>query len=161
LTELNTISPKSQEKLAPLFFVIAALATMVIGWFTRSSFPISCEISKPVGEAIFLIGMIAFIWTIVHLKKAFLGDVAPVTENLITHGPYRWLRHPIYLCMIIVLVGIGIAFRSLWGIISVFAIFLLAVIHRARLEESALAEKFGSAWDEYANQTNFLIPFLW
>jgi len=151
----------NQEKLAPLFFVIAALATMVIGWFTRSGFPISSEISKPLGEGIFLMGMIAFTWTVAHLRKAFLGDVAPVMENLITRGPYRWVRHPLYLCMMIVLVGIGIAFRSLWGIISVITLFLPAVIYRARLEESALAEKFGSTWNKYVSQTKFFIPFLW
>ena len=151
----------NQEKLAPLAFVTAALATMIIGWFTRSSFPVSSEISKPLGEVIFLVGMIAFTWTVTHLRKAFLGDVVPVTENLITRGPYPWVRHPLYLSMIVVLVGIGIAFRSLWGMISVFALFLPAIIYRARLEESTLSKKFGGEWDEYANQTKFLIPSLW
>ena len=143
-----------------MFFVAAALSTMVIGWFTRSSLPISCEIGKPLGKAIIFVGMIALTWTVAHLRKAFLGDVAPVTEELITHGPYRWVRHPLYLCMMVVLAGIGIAFRSLWGIISVF-FFLPAAVYRANLEESALSEKYGSAWVEYANQTMFLIPFLW
>jgi protein-S-isoprenylcysteine O-methyltransferase Ste14 len=151
----------NQEKLAPLFFVSTALTTMVIGWFTRSSLPISREIGKALGEGISLIGMTVFVWTVVHLRKAFLGDVAPVTEKLITLGPYRWVRHPLYLCMMIVLVGIGIAFRSLWGIFSVFTLFVPAAMFRVRLEESALSEKFGSAWEQYANQTKYLIPFLW
>jgi protein-S-isoprenylcysteine O-methyltransferase Ste14 len=151
----------NQEKLALLFFVSAALATMVLGWLTRSSWSIPKEIGKFIGEAIFLTGMTAFSWTVLYLRKAFLGDIAPVTENLITRGPYRWVRHPLYLCMMVVLIGIGIAFRSLWGIISVFTVFLPAVIFRARLEESALSERFGSGWGEYATKTKFLIPFLW
>jgi hypothetical protein len=58
-----------------------------------------------------------------------------------------------------VLVGIGIAFRSLWRMISVLALFLPAVVSRAKLEESALSKKFSSDWGEYANQTKFMIPF--
>jgi len=150
-----------QEKLAPLFFVIAALVTMILGWLARSSLPVSIEISKPLGVVIFLVGMSAFTWTVFYLRKAFLGDVAPITDHLITHGPYRWVRHPLYFCMMIVLLGIGIAFQSLWGIISIPVLFLPAVVYRARLEEKALSGKFGRSWEQYTNKTKFLIPFLW
>jgi protein-S-isoprenylcysteine O-methyltransferase Ste14 len=148
-------------KLAPLFFVITALGTIVIGWFTLSSLPISSAVSKPLGEAIFIVGMIAFTWTIMYLRKAFLGEVLPVTDHLIIKGPYRWVRHPLYFCMIVALLGMGVAFRSLWGILAVPLVFLPAVIYRVRLEEGALSDRFGNKWDEYVNQTKFLIPFLW
>jgi protein-S-isoprenylcysteine O-methyltransferase Ste14 len=151
----------NQEKLAPLFFVLAALATMVIGWFTRSSFQVSSGISKPIGGVIFLVGMIAFTMTFIFLRKAFLGEVTPVTEILITKGPYRWVRHPLYLSMFIALLGIVFALRSVLGMVFLFLMFLPTVVYRARLEERALFDKLGKEWTVYAQKTSFLIPFLW
>lgn len=149
------------EDLAPLFFVLAALAVMAVGWLTRSSWHIAEEICKPLGEAIFLLGMVAFAWVVIYLKGAFLGEVAPVTDHLIMNGPYRWVRHPLYLSMIITIVGIAISFRSLWGVVTVFGLFLPVVVYRAKLEEQALAGKFVNAWDEYLRRTFFLIPPFW
>ncbi len=149
------------EKLAPLLFVLSALVLFGISWLTRSSLPISKQSSRLLGGAIFLLGMVAFTWVVVFLKAAFLGEVAPVTDHLVTNGPYRWIRHPLYLSMIITLLGITLALRSLWGIGAIFALFLPAVVYRAKLEEEALAQKFGQNWDEYAIHTTFLLPWLW
>jgi protein-S-isoprenylcysteine O-methyltransferase Ste14 len=150
-----------RENLAPLIFVLSALGVLGIGWLTRSSLPISRELGRALGGAIFLLGMGAFAWIVAHLREAFLGEVAPVTEHLIKNGPYHWVRHPLYLSMIIVLLGIAFAFRSLWGVVSVFVLFLPAVVHRAKLEDIALSQKFGSVWEDYASNTAFLIPWLW
>lgn len=156
-----TADAMKHDNLAPLFFVLSALAVMMIGWLTRSSWHITKEISKPLGGAIFLLGMGAFVWIIFYLREAFLGDIAPVTDLLVTSGPYRWVRHPLYLSMIVILVGIAIIFRSLWGVVGVFVLFLPALVYRAKLEEQALSGKFGHTWEVYLQRTYFLIPPLW
>lgn len=150
-----------REAHAPLIFVLAVLGVLGIGWLTRCSLPIPRQLGRALGAAIFLVGMGAFVWIVAHLKEAFLGEVAPVTDRLIKNGPYHWVRHPLYLSMIIVLLGIAIAFRSLWGVVGVFVLFLPAVVYRAKLEDIALSQKFGSDWKDYASNTAFLIPWLW
>jgi protein-S-isoprenylcysteine O-methyltransferase Ste14 len=150
-----------RENIAPLIFVLAALGVLAIGWLTRSSLPIPRESGRILGGAIFLLGMGAFTWIVAHLREAFLGEVAPVTDRLIKNGPYHWVRHPLYLSMIIVLLGIAFAFRSLWGVVGVVVLFLPAVVYRAKLEDEALSRKFGSNWEDYASNTAFLFPWLW
>jgi protein-S-isoprenylcysteine O-methyltransferase Ste14 len=150
-----------QDRIAALVCVFTALVTMGIAFLTRSNLPISREVGKVVGVVIFLIGMSFFTWTTIYLRAAFQGTVAPVSDRLITTGPYRWIRHPLYLSMIIIQMGIGIALRSLGGIISIFLLFFPTVLYRAMLEEKALNRKFSNAWTDYLRSTKFLIPFVW
>ena len=150
-----------KDRIAGAIFVLTALIVLGISVLSRASLPTTRMIGKLIGCFIFLLGMVAFLWVLVHLRDAFRGTVAPVTDQLVTTGPYRWTRHPLYLSMIITLVGIAIALRSLWGVVGVFVLFMPAVVYRAKLEEGALSIKFGSAWNDYVNRTRFIVPFLW
>lgn len=150
-----------RNSLAAAVFVLSALAVMGIGWWTRSSLPVSRQVGKSLGQAIFLLGMAGFVWTVAYLRGGFFGEVTPVLERLVKDGPYRRVRHPLYLSMIIMLLGMGLAFRSLWGVVGVFVFFLPSVVFRARLEEQALAEKFGETWGVYTARTCFLLPWIW
>lgn len=47
------------------------------------------------------------------------------------------------------------------GLLSLLSLILPAMMYRARLEERALSEKFGSGWQDYVSCTKFIIPFLW
>jgi protein-S-isoprenylcysteine O-methyltransferase Ste14 len=83
-------------------------------FLSRDSLTISSETGKLSGSIIFFLGMAVFLWTSLFLCEAFQGIVTPVTDRLIVIGPYRWIRHPLYLSMIIILLGMGISLRSLW-----------------------------------------------
>jgi protein-S-isoprenylcysteine O-methyltransferase Ste14 len=149
-----------QERIAVLAFVFAALITMGIALLSPCKIQLLRGTGKILGEVIFLLGMALFFWAVIYLRESFQGKVAPVSDRLVTTGPYRWARHPLYLSMIITLVAIAVALRSVWGFLSVFALFVPATVFRARLEENALSEKFGREWIEYTNQTKFLFPSL-
>lgn len=144
-----------------LIFVLSGLSVMLIGFWTRASLPISRETGRLWGMFIFLLGMTFFTWAGLYLKGTFLGKVEPVTDHLITEGPYKLIRHPLYLSMIISLLGLCLGLRSFSGIAGVFIVFLPAVVYRAKLEEQALENKYGESWQELYRRTSFLIPFLW
>jgi protein-S-isoprenylcysteine O-methyltransferase Ste14 len=144
-----------------LIFVLSGVSVMVISFGTRAHLPISRETSRLWGMIIFLLGMTLFTWAGLCLKNAFFGTVEPVSDRIIKDGPYHWVRHPLYLSMIISLIGISLMLRSIWGIIGVFVFFLPSVVYRAQLEEQALAGKFGIYWEEYVVKTTFLVPLLW
>jgi protein-S-isoprenylcysteine O-methyltransferase Ste14 len=149
------------EKLAPLAYGSAALLVLVVSFWSEPRLPLPREIAKPAGLVVFALGMVLFAWAVAHLKNAFLGNVAPVTAQLVTSGPYRWIRHPTYVATVIALIGLALALRSPWGLAVTLVLFLPAAVYRARLEERALARRFGPLWDAYVARTSFLFPKLW
>lgn len=150
-----------QEGLAALLHVLKSLVVLGLGFWIEPSLPIPRSITKFLGMAIWAAGTALFVWTLAHLRAAFFGNVAPVTDRLVTSGPYRWVRHPLYLSMIVALLGVTVALRGVWGVAGVFVLFAPAVAYRARLEEKALAHKFGPEWDAYVRQTRFMLPLVW
>ncbi|MEJ2711251.1 MAG: isoprenylcysteine carboxylmethyltransferase family protein [Anaerolineales bacterium] len=142
-------------------FALSALIAMAIGFWTRASLPIPRESGRLLGMLVFLSGMTLFTWASVYLKQAFFGNIEPLTEQIVTDGPYRWMRHPLYLSMLIALIGFNLALRSGWGMVGVLVLFLPSVVNRARLEDQAMQKKFGSSWQEFAGRTFFLLPPIW
>lgn len=118
------------------------------------------EMAKFLGLLIVYAGMALVIWAAVHIKKAFMGEVEPRLDVLVRDGPYRFVRHPVYLGMTIALAGLTVVLRSWLGLIGVFLLFLPSEVYRAKLEEKALAFKFGSELENYAAQTGFILPFI-
>jgi protein-S-isoprenylcysteine O-methyltransferase Ste14 len=116
--------------------------------------------AKLLGLFIVYAGMAMVIWAAAHIKGALAGMVEPRLNVLVKDGPYKFVRHPVYLGMTIALVGATVALRSWPGLIGVFHLFLPSEIYRARLEEKALARKFRSEWENYAAQTGFILPFI-
>lgn len=134
---------------------------MVVCLYTKNAFLASVGFMKPLGYAVFFCGMLLFAVAAGYLKKAFQGNVEPVTDALITIGPYHYVRHPLYLGMVVSTFGIAIGLRSLWGAVVTLFVFAPIGVYRARLEEKALAQKFGKEWDDYARRTSFLLPIMW
>ncbi len=66
----------------------------------------------------------------------------------------RLVRHPLYLGMFVATIGLAVAFRSLWGMLISLAVFIPAGLWRARLEEEALASRFGEEWENYCSRAS-------
>ncbi|MGD2206722.1 MAG: isoprenylcysteine carboxylmethyltransferase family protein [Anaerolineae bacterium] len=141
-----------------LLHALSGAGALVASLYTETDFMVSARFVRPLGYAVFAGGMLLFVVSVVYLKQAFLGEVEPVTDRLITTGPYQLIRHPLYLGMIVTTIGLAVAFRSLWGMLFTLAVFVPAGLWRARLEEQALARRFGQEWEDYAAKTYFLLP---
>ena len=151
----------NKDDLIALFHVVSGVGAMIVSLLTRDSFHGPVAFFKPFGFVIFVVGMLFFAISVLFLKEAFRGNVRPVTEKLVREGPYRWIRHPLYLSMIITIIGLAAGMRSQWGLIVVFIMFIPFTILRAKLEEAALLDKFGKEWEEYIEQTNFILPRIY
>lgn len=147
-----------RENLVALCHALTGVGVMVISYYMKSDFLITIDFLKPLGFGIFVIGMMLFALAVATLREAFLGNVAPVTESLITSGPYKYVRHPVYLGMVISVFGLALGMKSLWGLITAILIFVPLGVYRARLEEKALAEAFSDEWDDYVGRTYFMFP---
>jgi protein-S-isoprenylcysteine O-methyltransferase Ste14 len=148
----------SRDDLAPILHVLTALAVMLTSLLARSTSRVGAICFQPLGWLIFILGAVGFGYSVLHLRMAVTGNVEPVTDTLVTTGPYLLVRHPLYLSMIVMLLGLVIGMRSIWGVVLTLVAFTPASIYRAVLEEQYLADKFGTEWDRYAEITWFILP---
>jgi len=101
-----------------------------------------------------VIGPAISTWGVMHLRRSF-GIFVSVRE-VVTGGPYRHVRHPIYLGYICIWSGFVLAYGSV-AILLIVSIHFALFVWRARLEEARLAES-SAAYREYMKQTGFLFP---
>jgi protein-S-isoprenylcysteine O-methyltransferase Ste14 len=71
---------------------------------------------------------------------------------LVTSGIYRWIRNPIYLGDLAFVAGLAVALSSLWYVLATILLFFLLHFGVVRREERYLAQRFGSAYDDYRRQ---------
>ena len=116
-------------------------------------------------KALVIIGLMILIYSMVYLR-------IKKKEGLVTSGPYRLVRHPQYLGMILITLGLtswsvwvlnnfwGIGFLSPSQTIGVWFIELFAYVLLAYIEEQYLSRKYGESFENYKRQVPFFIPFL-
>jgi protein-S-isoprenylcysteine O-methyltransferase Ste14 len=155
---MRKMSRNTNEYLPAILNGVSGVGIVLISFLVDWRFPMSTETAKPLGMFIVAAGMSLVVWAAVYIKRAFLGEVEPRLEILVQNGPYRLIRHPVYLGMTIALAGLTIALRSWLGLIGVFLLFLPSEVYRARLEEGALLHKFGGKWENYTARTGFILP---
>lgn len=116
-----------------------------------------------IGSLLYFPCTFLYLWGYRTLGRMFgissgFGATLYQDHKLIQSGPYRFVRHPMYLAVILAAFGALLIFRT-WAIV-LFAPLSLGVILRAKQEESLLAEEFGEEWDVYKSKVNAWIPKL-
>ena len=82
-------------------------------------------------------------------------------HDLITDGPYRWMRNPIYTGMFGLLLATGLAMSRWISLLGAALVFALGTVIRIRREERLLRQAFGASFDEYARKVPALIPGIY
>jgi len=109
-----------------------------------------------------LVGGTAFnIWGRLYLKGNW-ADHVRVYDNqaLVTDGPYRIVRHPLYASLIWMVYGASIAYLSPLAALENALIFYPMMLYRAGLEDAALARTFGASYARYRRRTGRFLPRL-
>jgi protein-S-isoprenylcysteine O-methyltransferase Ste14 len=97
-------------------------------------------------------------WTFQSLGKNLTDTVVTRREHtLITHGPYRWVRHPFYDVLLLGVVSMSLLTANWVLAFSGAAAFMLIVI-RTRKEEEKLIERFGDDYRAYMKRTGRFLP---
>jgi protein-S-isoprenylcysteine O-methyltransferase Ste14 len=77
---------------------------------------------------------------------------------LVETGPYRWIRHPIYLAFLVNYVGGGLLSGNLVLTFVPVTMFAILTLLRMRKEEKLLVDLFGQRYVEYLEHTGRLLP---
>ncbi|MFC2054519.1 methyltransferase family protein [Chloroflexota bacterium] len=119
------------------------------------------SIQNIVGLALFIVGLTTALVAVVTLRWSYSSTlVIREDHQLITHGIYRFTRHPVYLGVIIAIFGAPVYASSLYGLLTMSALIPL-ILNRIRIEEKLLTEEFQDAYQKYKETTKKLIPFIY
>jgi protein-S-isoprenylcysteine O-methyltransferase Ste14 len=149
-------------------WVLAAFAALGIltGWLPALTDrldwgTIDGDTTRWCGVVIYTMGGVLRLWPVFVLGNRFSGLVAIQPEHrLVTTGPYRWIRHPSYLGMLLCVLGWALAFRSLAGVLLAAAT-VVPVIARMDAEEALLIGAFGEQYWTYRVRTARLLPGIY
>lgn len=99
-------------------------------------------------------------WVIRSLGKNLTDTVATRREHtLVTRGPYRWVRHPLYLSGTVFWLALSLVSAS-WFIGLMSVLSFAAVVIRTPIEEAKLIQRFGDDYREYMERTGQFLPNL-
>jgi protein-S-isoprenylcysteine O-methyltransferase Ste14 len=113
----------------------------------------------PIGAVLTVIGTAFAIWARVYLGRNW-GMPTSVKENtqLVTSGPYAYVRHPIYSGVILATLGSGLIAGGWWFFIFITTVGYFA--YSAPIEEKILTEQFPTEYLAYKARTKMLIPYI-
>ncbi|MGD0306099.1 MAG: isoprenylcysteine carboxylmethyltransferase family protein [Candidatus Acidiferrales bacterium] len=110
------------------------------------------------GAALALFGAAFAIWARITIGSNWSAEVQiKEGHQLIRSGPYKFIRHPIYTGILLMLVGDALALGEVRGVLA-FVLITIGFARKARKEESYLASEFGPAFDEHIRRTGFFLP---
>jgi protein-S-isoprenylcysteine O-methyltransferase Ste14 len=162
---------KSLTKRGPWWIIWRAIAALFVILFVhynksgalsffRFSFQSFFSFVIP-GSILAALGLFGAVWARINLGRNWSGYVTyKEGQTLVTTGPYKYIRHPIYTSMILMFIGTILYYGSLF--VSIFLIILgITFILRTRKEEEIMIRLFGEKYTDYMKRTKRLIPLIY
>lgn len=142
------------------FYILASVG--YLGLCIRLWRPFSLVLSRPariitllLGSLLYFPGLALVLWGRLTLAQMYnvsssFGAQLYADQQLVTHGPFAYVRHPMYLGILLVGLG-GLFLYHTWTFVLVLFHFPVLLI-RVRREEQLLAAEFGEQWTTYCQQ---------
>jgi protein-S-isoprenylcysteine O-methyltransferase Ste14 len=137
----------------PIALALALVSGLALDWlyplpFVRPSIP-----HVWVGGVTFAAGFALAGWAFVSMRRAGtrVETVEPTTA-IVTGGPYLYTRNPIYTAMFIGLIGLAVAFDTLWILATLVPFYLIIRYGVVAREEAYLERKFGGVYRSYKSR---------
>jgi deazaflavin-dependent oxidoreductase (nitroreductase family) len=168
--------------LVPIIVLIVLAAFLMVGHLLTDAFRIPPKLNLPlsirsIGVLTLLSGALFFCWlfnyrrpedilisTYVTFSKAWrkvdLEDRSGRTEPLVVKGPYKYVRHPLYSGVVLLLVGWWLLLDYSFLLLSTMLLLLWFNYVVAPFEEKELRAIFGEEYEKYAEEVPRIIPFV-
>jgi len=117
------------------------------------------KITLAIGIILFLLGIALAVWARICLGKNW---GMPMTQKqdpqLVTTGPYRYIRHPIYTGLLLMALGSALDVNIYW--LVVFIVSCVYFVYSAFAEEKTMGRQFPKVYATYKSKTKMLVPFI-
>jgi len=152
-----------------LFILITLRLTGIVGWGGFMAYLINpawmtwAAVPLPVwlrwaGVGLFVVTGCLFIWTFRSLGKNLTDTVVTrQVHTLVTIGPYRWVRHPLYTAAALATLAVPLISANAFIFITGCVIMTLLVV-RTPKEEANLIARFGDDYRNYMQRTGRFVP---
>jgi protein-S-isoprenylcysteine O-methyltransferase Ste14 len=143
----------------PLRAILAVALLLFFRLVHADSFAVHDVPLAILGTAIVVCGLAFAVWARLHIGRNWGMPMSQKEEpELVTSGPYRFVRHPIYTGILVAVVGTAL-------VVNLLALAVAAVIgaffyYSATVEERNLGATFPGAYPAYKARTKMLIPFV-
>jgi len=114
------------------------------------------------GVTLYALGYFLMYWALIRLGSNYqLGGSSPRSnDRMITEGPYRLIRHPMYTAALCISLGLACMIQSL-GYLFIFCAYLVLIVLLIPLEEEGLRRSYGEQFNDYGRKVKRLIPYLY
>ena len=133
----------------PLAWALAVIAAFALDWLVPLPFVPAAVPAGWLGGAACVAALALFAWAIATIMRAGSNVPTRPTTSIVDTGPYRFTRNPIYVGMMLALVGLAIAFDSLWPLVMLVPFALVIRYGVVAREEAYLERKFGEVYRRY------------
>jgi protein-S-isoprenylcysteine O-methyltransferase Ste14 len=126
-------------------------------WLDWSSVPVPLWL-RWAGVPMLLAGAALLVWTFRSLGKNLTDTVVTRKQHtLVSHGPYRWIRHPLYSSAALLVIAVSLVAAN-WFFFVTGVVLLCVLVARTQTEEANLVARFGDSYRQYMEQTGRFIP---
>jgi protein-S-isoprenylcysteine O-methyltransferase Ste14 len=150
---------RASRRRIPLTGLSALAVIVLLRVFRGGSLAVESPVLGAIGAVVFASGITLAIWARVQLGRNW---GMPMTEKaepeLVTSGPYRFVRHPIYSGLLVAMLGTALV-TNLIGLVIV-VVLGGSFYYSASVEEKNLVATFPTAYPAYRRSTKMLIPFV-
>ena len=137
--------------------IVAALAGRSVAPELRMPAP-----PRMAGVVVMWLGLALRVWAIADLGGGFRTTVeVEPGQAVVSSGPYRWIRHPSYAGLLLIVAGFGAALGNWLSLAACVVLPLPAIAWRIHVEEAELNRVLGQAYRTYQSDRARLIPRLW
>lgn len=135
-----------------MYFLAALVSMGALHFFLPIAYILRPPYSTS-GSFLFITGVVLVLWGARSFSRAGT-TIKPFQDPsaLVTGGPYRYSRNPIYLGLVLALIGIGLLLGTLSPFVVVPVFICLIQQRFIQPEEAALEKTFGSAYGQYKRQ---------
>ncbi|WP_312887702.1 methyltransferase family protein [Rhizobium laguerreae] len=133
----------------PIAWALTVAAGLALDWLYALPLLPAAMPAGELGGIVFLAGLALLIWAAATFRRAGTQVQLSRPTTIVDEGPYRFTRNPIYIGMFLGLIGLAIAFESLWLIILLVPFYLVIRYGVVAREEAYLERKFGDVYLAY------------
>jgi protein-S-isoprenylcysteine O-methyltransferase Ste14 len=136
-----------------------ALASVATSVAPTLGIPVAVQ---AIGVVVMWLGLATRFWAVAALGGAFRTTVeVDPDQAVVTTGPYKWIRHPSYAGLLLIVAGLGLALGNWLSVAACLLLPLPAFVWRIHVEEAELSLVLGDPYEAYRTGTARLVPGLW